>query len=84
MTNLSEIKDANIYNKIVYLNLAQRSKTCLFSYFTINEKSKFNAETALSFYENDEEKLAYFNNILSYMFFISNYVFCFFIYSNRP
>ncbi|PKK59268.1 hypothetical protein RhiirC2_857424 [Rhizophagus irregularis] len=57
--------DANIYNEIARLNLAQRPKIYLFSYFTINEKSKSSAETALSFCENDEEKLAYLNNILS-------------------
>lgn len=58
MTNLSGTKVANTYNEIARLNLAQRPKTCLFSYFTINEKSKSSAETALSFCENDEEKLA--------------------------
>ncbi|RGB27472.1 hypothetical protein C1646_769060 [Rhizophagus diaphanus] len=57
--------DANIYNEIARLNLAQRPKINLFSYFTVNEKSKTSAETALSFCENDEEKLAYLNNILS-------------------
>ena len=56
-TNLSGTKDANIYNEIARLNLAQRPKTSLFSYFTINEKSKSSAETALSFCENDEENL---------------------------
>ncbi|RIA88675.1 hypothetical protein C1645_774309 [Glomus cerebriforme] len=65
MTNLSGTKDANIYNEIARLNLARRPKICLFSYFTINEKSKSSAETALSFCENDEEKLAYLNSILS-------------------
>ncbi|CAB4444364.1 unnamed protein product [Rhizophagus irregularis] len=75
MTNLSGTKDANIYNEVARLNLAQRPKTCLFSYFTINEKSKSSAETALSFCEDDEEKLAYLNNILSCMFLNSNHVF---------
>ncbi|CAI2187835.1 289_t:CDS:2 [Funneliformis geosporum] len=64
MTNLSGTKDANIYNEIARLNFAQGPKTCLFSYFTINEKSRSSAERALSFCENDEEKLAYLNNIL--------------------
>ena len=82
MTNLSGTKDANIYKEIARLNLARRPKICLFSYFTINEKSKSSAETALSFCENDEEKLAYLNNILSCTFLISNHVFFSFIYSN--
>lgn len=60
MTNLSETKDAistNIYNEISRLNFAQGPKICLFSYFTINEKSRSSAERALSFCENDKENL---------------------------
>ena len=82
MTNLSGTKDASIYNEIVRLEFAQGAKTCLFSYFTVNEKSRYSAEKALSFCESDKEKLSYLNNILICTFLISNHVFCSFIYSN--
>jgi hypothetical protein len=54
----------NIFNEITHLNFAQKPKISLFSYFTLNEKVKSNAESALVFCKNDEEKLAYLNKIL--------------------
>jgi hypothetical protein len=69
MTNSSGTKEtnfatsSNIYNEIFRFNFDQESKRFLFSYFTLNKKVKSNAECALAYCKNDEEKLDYLNKI---------------------
>lgn len=74
-TNVTEINSAtgsNVYDEIARLNFTQELKISLFSYFTLNEKVKVNAESVLAICENDEDKFTYLNDILNCTFFILN------------
>ncbi|PKK63971.1 hypothetical protein RhiirC2_788150 [Rhizophagus irregularis] len=67
-TNVTEINSAtgsNVYDEIARLNFTQELKISLFSYFTLNEKVKVNAESVLAICENDEDKFTYLNDILN-------------------